>query len=61
MIGVLVSIVVIVLLVALAIWAVGFLAQGNIPTTPYRAIVVLLVLVGLIAIIYSLKHPFINL
>lgn len=60
MVGVLLSIIIVVLMVALTLWAIGYLAQGQIPTTPYRAIVVLVIAVGVAALIYAVQHPFLR-
>ncbi len=61
MIGALLSIVIIILLCVLVIWALNYVAGGVLPETPKRVIIVVIVLIGVIAAIYSIQHPFLRL
>lgn len=61
MVSIFLTVIIVVVLTALTLWAISYMAQGRIPETPYRAIVVFVVAIAVAAIIYGYKHPIINL
>lgn len=61
MIGTILSILIIVALCVLVLWAINYMAGGAIPGTPKRVLVVVIILLAVVAAFYSIQHPFLRL